>query len=206
MLCPVEIMPSTPNRFAQARINGAKSKGPKTALGKFIASTNSFKTGFYAAKSSALKLENSSEYDGQLAAYIRRYQPQDTVELNYVRELCCVDWQIHRYKAYSTAVLNHQIDVNDTTYQATDIRVPDELRGVLAIDFVNKTSNVVVFLAHQERRLTQQRLAILRALRETRNISQTFVPGFYLTESEELNAALDPENEPKPASDLEEAA
>ena len=196
----------TAKRSAQARINGAKSKGPKTNLGKFIASTNSFKTGIHAAKSAALKLENSSAYDGQLTAYIRRYQPQDTVELNYVRELCCVDWQIHRFKAYSTAVLNHQIDVNDTTYRATDIRVPDDLRGVLAVDFVNKSSNVFIFLAHQERRLTQQRLAILRALRETRKISPVFVPGFYLPDSEPLNSDLDAKNGPKPVLVEQEAA
>jgi len=96
----------TSKRSAQARINAAKSKGPKTRLGKFIAAANSFKTGLHAAKSVALKLENSAAYDGQLAAYIRRYQPQDTVELNYVRELCSLDWRIHRFKAYSTAILN----------------------------------------------------------------------------------------------------
>ena len=89
----------TEKRSAQARINGAKSRDPKTRLGKFIAAANSFKTGLHAAKSSSLKLENS-------AAYIRRYQPQDTVEPNYVREVCSLDWRIHRFQAYLTAILN----------------------------------------------------------------------------------------------------
>lgn len=185
------------NRSAQARINGAKSKGPKTQLGKFIAAANSFKTGLHAAKSAALKLENSDEYDGQLAAYIRRYQPQDAVELNYVRELCCLDWRIHRFKVYETAVLNHQVEVQDKTLQATDVRVPDDLKGAIAVEFMNKNSNVIRFLAHQGQALASQRLAVLRSFRETREFAPVLLPGFYLTESEEVEPDLNPENEPK---------
>lgn len=205
MLLPGEIMP-TAKRSEQARINGAKSKGPKTRLGKFIAASNSRKTGIHAAKSAALKLENSSDYDGQLAAYVRRFQPQDTVELNYVRELCCVDWQIHRFKAYLVAVLNHQLDIQDTTLQATDIDASDDLKGALALASMNKSSNVVQLLTLQERRLTTQRLSILRCLRETRAISPVLYPGFYLNEAEELNPISSPKNEPKPFSINKEAA
>jgi len=194
------------SRSAQARINGAKSKGPKTRLGKFISSTNSFKTGLHAAKSGVLKLEDSAAYDQQLAAYIRRFRPQDPIELNYVYELCRLDWQIHRTNAYLTAALNHQLDANESTYKATDIAVSDDLKGALAVDSANKTSVVIQTLTIQSRRLCSQRLTIFRALREIRKMLEVLVPGFDPADSEELNPNGTPQSEPEPVSAVQEAA
>ena len=198
-------MPSA-KQSAQARVNGAKSKGPKTRLGKFIAAANSFKTGLHAAKSSALKLENSAAYDGQLAAYIRRYQPQDNVELNFVRELCGLDWRIHRFKAYETAILNHQVEIQHKTLEATDTSLNDDLKGAVAVDFMDKNSHVLRFLSHQSQSLSHQRLGALRSLREIRKMYPVLAPGFYLDDSVDFLPHLNPKNEPKPHAPLQEAA
>lgn len=71
---------------------------------------------------------------------------------------------------------------------------------------MNKSSQVIRLLSHQEHSLSNQRLAVLRSLREARAMAPVLLPGFYLNETEDATTNLDPRNEPKQDVSQKEAA
>lgn len=194
------------SRSDQARVNGAKSQGPKTPHGKLASSLNSLKTGRYSGKTVLLTLDNQAEYETQLSAYIRRFQPADDVELTIIRELCYLDWRLHKLAKSESAVLNHQLKVQESTLAELDSQVPGDLKAAVAIDQINRSSNILGLIVVQRQRLSVQRLSALRTLREIRKISQAPDFSLYLVESTSLTPEKTQENEPKPAATLPEAA
>lgn len=78
------------SRSEQARINGAKSKGPKTEEGKAACAKANITHGAYAARISTLPYEDQETYASIWQAAVAQFNPRNTLELNLVSQY--VDW------------------------------------------------------------------------------------------------------------------
>lgn len=92
------------SRSEQARINGAKSRGPKTPEGKAISSMNNLRHGHRARpQSSAPHGPNFQQLLDECAASLA---PRSPAEVALVHRFAAARWQTARWKAIETAVLN----------------------------------------------------------------------------------------------------
>jgi hypothetical protein len=102
-----------------------RSGGPKTAMGKQVASHNSLKTGIY-SNVIVLPGESESEFQQLEAQFIKNFSPQDIAELTMVRELAVVVWKKHRLErlelSASLKVLNQRIEDSDYRRHGVTIR------------------------------------------------------------------------------------
>ncbi len=92
-----------------ARLNGAKSRGPKTPAGKAISSQNALKHGLF-AYAILLHGESEVEFEALAESYIRRFEPRDDLEFNVVRQLIAATWRIARCWTLQSQTMNMEID------------------------------------------------------------------------------------------------
>jgi hypothetical protein len=100
----------------QARINGARSKGPKTPEGKAASSRNAIKHGFAATENVVISIEDQPAWllhrDGVRSAF----DPKNYVEQELVDKLASISWRQSRLVAIETALIDAQI-----SFQKNDI-------------------------------------------------------------------------------------
>ena len=103
-------MPS--DRKAEAsRRNGAKSRGPKTNLGKARSSKNARKHNF-TSKDVVLTTEEEPAYNALAEAYIARFAPADAVEMTAVKTLIAAAWRLERVWRAETSLISLEIARN----------------------------------------------------------------------------------------------
>ena len=93
-------MPSL-NKSESARINGAKSRGPKTEAGRRRSSQNALKHGL-TAQTLLLPSEDPDEFQQLLTSYIRQFQPVGPAELDLVHEMVAAKWRLQRLAIIET--------------------------------------------------------------------------------------------------------
>src|SRR5258708_25467425 len=100
-------------RAEQSRINGAKSKGAKTAAGQEKAQNGNFKHGAYAKNhETVLTSENQEDYDQLLAANHKDYDPGTALEAEIVQDITDATWQIRRLKTAVARRLKSVLDLD----------------------------------------------------------------------------------------------
>ena len=92
-----------------ARINGAKSHGPKTPEGKEASSRNSLKHGFTSSKTFILQCESADEYQMFLAEHIAIHQPVTAPEKELVDQMAIARWRIRRFVAAETDLFDTEM-------------------------------------------------------------------------------------------------
>ncbi len=85
------------SRSEQARINGAKSKGPKTEEGKAKCAHANITHGAYAARISTLPFEDQEIYAAIWQAAVDQLNPRNTLELNLVSQYVDWTWRADRF-------------------------------------------------------------------------------------------------------------
>jgi hypothetical protein len=91
------------SRSEQARINGAKSRGPKTPEGKAISSQNALKHGLYAKHPVRLFFESNEDYDLLLDDLLVQFRPASLAERRLVETLAELEHSYNRAQsAYTT--------------------------------------------------------------------------------------------------------
>lgn len=101
------------SRADQARINGAKSKGPKTPLGKAISSQNAVKHGHYCTHPVVLSCESVDEYNAILNELMDKFQPADEAEIRLVHQLADLDWNYQRLISAQTVFFGRLLKLAD---------------------------------------------------------------------------------------------
>ena len=96
----------------QARINGAKSKGPTSPEGKSKSSRNAIRHGLTANEHTLLESEFPEEYAEVRAAFIDDLRPATKAELRLVEKIANLDWRLERFVMMETALLNITADTN----------------------------------------------------------------------------------------------
>jgi len=84
------------SRSEQARVNGAKSKGPKTEQGKEKCAKANITHGAYAARISTLPFEDQEMYASMWQAAVDQLNPRNTLELNLVTQYVDRTWRADR--------------------------------------------------------------------------------------------------------------
>jgi len=94
-------------RAAAARANGAKSRGPVTALGKANSSRNNFRHGLR-AQTLPVDPESASHLTALLASYQREFQPQSAIEHRLVETMALAWWRQTCLRKLETTLLNRE--------------------------------------------------------------------------------------------------
>ncbi|MBM3756251.1 MAG: hypothetical protein FJW38_19960 [Acidobacteria bacterium] len=85
------------SRSEQARVNGAKSKGPKTEQGKEKCAKANITHGAYAARISTLPFEDQDLYAAIWQAAVDQLNPRNMLEMNLVNQYVDWTWRADRF-------------------------------------------------------------------------------------------------------------
>jgi hypothetical protein len=107
-------------KSATARLNGAKSRGPRTAAGLEKSARNSLCHGFTARKSVLLACENPEEFQQILNEYTSIYAPATPAEADLVDEMVAARWRIRRLWTIETSLMDARMIRQRATVDATD--------------------------------------------------------------------------------------
>ena len=91
------------------RMNGAKSKGPKTERGKAIASRNATKHGLLAQQPPLLATEDLETFEGLVQGLIDHYEPENPVEHFLVQQVAMGMLKQYRLWNVETAIANIEV-------------------------------------------------------------------------------------------------
>jgi hypothetical protein len=152
-------------RAESSRINGAKSRGPKTAAGLLRSSQNAIRHGFL-ADSVVLQGEDREVFQQTLDYHIEKFQPKDGVEQDLIDEMVAAGWRMRRLWWIETELFNK------ATKAATDPTVSSRVASA----FSNLAEgNQLHLLDRYESRLHKMYQRAFKTLLETRK-SEEFPP------------------------------
>lgn len=114
---PADASPSltkAEKRAMQARINGAKSKGPVTPEGLAKSSKNAIRHGLTANEHTLLETEFADEYEEVYNAFIADLRPATKAELRLVEKIANIDWRAERLVMMETCIFNMEAGLSAT--------------------------------------------------------------------------------------------
>ena len=127
-------MTNTPKltRSQQARINGAKSKGPNTPEGKAISSRNAMRHGFAAVINNVLSVEDEAVFERHVAGYRAALAPLNYLEETLIDQLASINWRQSRLVGIETALIDAQLSFQkDAVNEAQPLAAPDAYARLL---------------------------------------------------------------------------
>ena len=188
------------SRSDQARLNGAKSRGPKSPEGKARSALNALKHGRYATNAIVLKNEDPEAFEELVAGYIRRIQPADPVEYSLTRELAAIDWLLVRVYALDTRLLDHEMEIQAPALDSAGLAIPELTRVLNASRSIVDHSKLPAFLARREAQLVRARHSILGNLKDLRKNFPPCDPAPEVVPPQSLNpespVSIEPETNP----------
>ena len=149
-----------------ARINGAKSHGPKTAEGKEASSRNAIKHGLTAHHTLILQCESPEEYQAMLAEHIAIHQPVTPPEKELVDQMAIARWRIRRFVAAETDLIDSEM-VRNREKVNKEFAPPDSgVHLAMAIRSLADESRALSLMSRYESRLQRVHDKAYAALRE----------------------------------------
>jgi hypothetical protein len=157
---------TSPLKSETARINGAKSRGPKTDQGRADSSMNAVKHGL-TAKTLILPNENPDRFREMFKGYFDLFQPANQKEIELVSEIVGARWRLSRVRTYQTAVLDLEMDTQAAQFRKRLGEIDEHMRGALAFIVVAGNKDYATALRADVRMTRKYRRAIdnLRCLR-----------------------------------------
>ncbi len=156
------------SRSEQARVNGAKSHGPKTSQGKARSSQNAIKHGRYSTNAIVLQIEDNEAFEELVGNYVEVILPANTVEHHLTRELAAIDWLLTRVYALDTRLLDHEMEVQAPASGSAGIQMEDLTRVTVAGRSIVDRSNYPDYLARRAAQLIRARQSTLAFLKDLR--------------------------------------
>src|SRR5579872_2765076 len=151
-----------------ARINGAKSRGPKTPEGRAISSMNALKHGI-SARTHVLQNESQEEFDQMMKGYFDYLQPTNQIENDLITDLVSTRWRLRRTWRYQTAMLDIEMDVQAPDFEKRFERFDEDMRGALAFTSLSGISRGLWTTLHFEIHLSRTFRLALDQFRQLRN-------------------------------------
>src|SRR5260370_22347637 len=96
-------------KLESARLNGAKSHGPKTPEGKAVSSMNALRHGLTASRP-LLPGESQESFDELLKEYMEEYEPDGPGERDLVHRMVVSKWREQRAWTVETAALRSPME------------------------------------------------------------------------------------------------
>ena len=156
-----------------SRINGAKSRGPKTARGRANSSMNAIKHGL-TAKTLILQNESKDLFLEMFNGYFDLVRPANQIEINATSDIVAARWRLSRVWAYQTAVLDLEIDTQAAQFGKRLGEIDEDMRGALAFRVVAGNKDYATALRADIRMTRKYRRAIdnLRCLRSGKLLNE----------------------------------
>ncbi len=152
------------SRAESARINGAKSKGPKTAEGLHRSQTASYEHGLYASRNYMLPGESTMEFaeiQAQLHAY---WQPAGFLVEVLVEELAGILWETKRvHAAKNDHVHDLRVSVSQTAPHLRDaakLNLEAEKKASVAGGSMDRFNARLAHLARERHRIEREILRL----------------------------------------------
>jgi hypothetical protein len=123
-----------------ARINGAKSHGPKTPQGRATSSVNATSHGI-TARTLVLRNENPDFFLDMLSAYFDLLQPANAMEVDLVSDIVAARWRLRRIWRYQTAMLDVEMDLQAPEYEKRYEIFDEDMRGAAAFSAIADNSS-----------------------------------------------------------------
>jgi len=157
-----------------SRINGAKSRGPKTPEGKRISAMNAVRTSLL-SKTLLIPGESRAHFEAHLRQFIGEHRPLPGNETILVESMATWRWKQLRLMAFETAILSHEI--GNHRAMTPDEPLSDVAHAALAMLNLTDRSNLLSHLAAEQRRCEVQYSRALRLLRQSQaNRGNVFRP------------------------------
>ena len=181
------------SRSEQARINGAKSRGPKTEAGKARSAMNATKHNLSGQGLVVLDNENEEAFQELFQAFLTKFQPEDSVEHEIILQAAAARWRLRRIWKLETGIFNTQMLRQERRLKDDWHGVNDEIRQSEA--FLGR-SDALNLLNRYERTISREYQRALKDLDRARAERQ------YRAETEANNDEPAPECEagPQPAA------
>jgi hypothetical protein len=155
-----------------ARINGAKSRGPKTPQGRATSSLNAIQHGI-TAKTLILQNENRDLFLEMFNAYCDLFQPANQIEIDLVGDIAAARWRLGRVWRYQTAMLDLEMDNQTPEFKKRYEKFDEDIRGAAAYSAIADNSKGYVTALRADIHLTRAyRKAVdeLRCLRAEKTL------------------------------------
>jgi len=182
-----------PTKAEQARINGAKSKGPKTPEGLDRCRRASVKHGLWIAHLSTFSHEAQAEYAAVLAAATDQFRPRNLVEISVVGLLADALWRSNRLGSLANLDIDREMWI--TKQQSAVEHEPEELH-LLA----EQNSKTVARLEARARHYTREISRLMDILRKLQNWPVSVEASQMSSEIMEMSVDEVPAMEPEPAA------
>ncbi len=151
-----------------ARINGAKSQGPKTEAGRARSSQNALKHGLTALKF-VLPTEDRDDFYHLRDAYLARFQPADQVELRLVEMLVLCDYRLRRLITIETNLLSNEMVKHGPAPDPLIVDMDDEDRLAWTFQHLASTTRSLTLLSRYQGQIDR---AYHRALKQLQHLQQ----------------------------------
>jgi len=164
-----------------ARVNGAKSHGPKTAEGKKISSLNAVRHGLTAG-TAVLRNESPELFRLVFDSYIEHFQPVGHVELDLVEEMAVAKWRQRRMWGIESAQIDLQLDRQEEQIKKEFERTDEVTKTSIAFQTLGDKSNVLMLMHRYETRMCRiydralKSLLLIQQLRKSENESVRSTP------------------------------
>ena len=121
-----------------SRINGAKSRGPKTPPNR---APSSMSAEDHAITDKTLTLRNESEdlFKHMLGAYFDLFQPANQMELDIVCDIAAARWRLRRIWRYQTAMIDVEMDKQAPEFEKRYQTYDEDMRGAAAFSALTRT-------------------------------------------------------------------
>lgn len=134
-----------------SRLNGRKSRGPRTKRGKAIASRNATKHGLLCQAPPLLVTEDLSTFEGLVQSLIDHYQPQSPVENFLVQQVAMGMLKQYRLWNVESAIANTQILKAQQRIKFPDQVIPPEVNPLEGFQEYSEKRISMKALLEQER-------------------------------------------------------
>ena len=111
-----------------ARINGAKSRGPKTPQGRAISSMNAYSHGL-TAKTLILQSEDPDQFAKMLNSYFDYLQPTNPIEVDLIADMVAARWRLRRIWRFETAMIDIEMDAQSPDFEKRFGKYDEDMRG-----------------------------------------------------------------------------
>src|SRR6266571_2591593 len=161
----------TERQSESARINGAKSRGPKSAEGKKKSSRNSLQHGCTASHTIILACEDPKDFERMVEKYDTMYKPVTLEEQDLVAEMISARWRIRRATGIETNLLDCEMVTEEPKLKQKFAEVDCGMVLASAFRSLADESHSMTLLNRYEsrlRRIHKQAHAMLLRLRQER--------------------------------------
>ena len=156
---------SSQKRIEAARINGAKSHGPKTPEGKAISAMNALRHGL-CAKALVLCNEDAAAFEAMRNAYLEEFQPVGASEYDLLDEMVAARWRQCRGWGVETAMIDLKMDQQEKALEARFKRLDEATRTAIAYTSITAEGHSLDQIQRHDTRLSRMYRTALKTLVE----------------------------------------